>query len=84
MNYFLSNHAKEKIKIRKIPINLIEEVLNYPQQTIEQDDLTIFQSIIKIKDIEYLLRIFVNTDKIPDLIVIVYLTNNISKYWREQ
>ena len=82
MEYTLSTHAKEKIEKRKIPLELIDKVLFHPEQTIEQDEITIYQSIFEIDNKEYILRVFVNTYIIPNLIVTVYLTNKISKYWR--
>lgn len=82
MKYILSAHAKEKIEKRKIPLELIDDVLFNPEQIIEMDDITIYQSILIIDSKEYLLRVFVNREIIPNLIVTVYLTNKISKYWR--
>ena len=82
MNFVLSNHAIEKIEKRKIPLGLIDEVLNNPYQTYEGDGVTIFQSIIELDEKQYLLRIFVNCNKIPNEIITVYLTNKISKYLR--
>ena len=80
MKYIFSNHAKEKIEKRKIPYELIGKVLINPDYTYVEDEITIFQSIINIDAKQYLLRIFVNCDKLPNVIVTVYLTNKISKY----
>jgi hypothetical protein len=46
MNYSFSSHALGEIQKRNIPINLIKEVLQSPQQTLKQDEeITIYQSI---------------------------------------
>ncbi len=82
MNYVLSNHAAEKIKRRKIPIDFIDSVLNDPQQILENDGFLTYQSKIEKDNKEYLLRIFVNPYVNPNLIITVYLTNKISKYWK--
>jgi hypothetical protein len=84
MNYILSNHAKEKIEIRKIPFILIENVLDNPDDSYELDGITIFQSLIKIDEKQFLLRIFVDCYKNPNVIITVYLTNKITKYLRIQ
>ena len=83
MNFVLSAHAKEKIEKRKIPVELIDIVFRNPQQSFRQDDLTVLQSIVETKGKNYLLRLFVNTLKEPNVIVTVYLTNKISKYWKK-
>ncbi len=83
MNYVLSNHAKEKILKRSISIELIEEVLQSPNQVLLEDGIKIYQSIIFQNDSKYLLRVFVNDNKIPNTIITVYLTNKISKYYKE-
>ena len=80
MNFILTEHALIKIKKRKIPLSLIEDVYQNPLQVINQDNLSIFQSIVILNDKEYLLRIFVNTNIEPNKIVTVYLTNKITKY----
>ena len=83
MNFVLSAHAKEKIEKRKIPVELIDIVFRNPQQSFRQDDLTVLQSIVETKGKNYLLRLFVNTLKEPNIIITVYLTNKISKYWKK-
>ncbi len=51
-----------KIK-RKIPLLLVETVLENPQQTIQQDkEITLYQSQLHFStDKLYLLRVFINT-----------------------
>ncbi|MFH1049368.1 MAG: hypothetical protein V1779_00395 [bacterium] len=46
MDFIFSNHAIEKILKRKIPIELVEDVLHNPEQKYLQNGKTIFQSII--------------------------------------
>ncbi|HPO62340.1 MAG TPA: DUF4258 domain-containing protein [Candidatus Kapabacteria bacterium] len=83
MNYVLSNHAKEEILKRGISVELIEEVLQSPNQILVEDGIKIYQSIIFQNDSKYLLRVFVNDNKIPSTIITVYLTNKILKYYKE-
>jgi hypothetical protein len=81
MDYILSNHAIEKIRKRNISIDLIDKVFQNPQQIIKESEMSIFQSILIVDNKEYLLRLFVNIKKIPSVLVTVYITSNISKYW---
>ncbi|TAL70915.1 MAG: DUF4258 domain-containing protein [Bacteroidetes bacterium] len=80
MNYILTEHASKKIKKRKISLNLIEEVIQNPQQILYQDDLLIYQSIVVFNNKEYLLKIYVNQNVGPNKIVTVYMTSKIKKY----
>jgi hypothetical protein len=84
VNYQLSLHAQEQLEQREIPLVMVESVLASPQQLIPQSDGTkVYQSQLdwgtgKI----YLLRLVVRDDLEPWLVVTVYKTSKISKYWR--
>ena len=84
MNYQLSLHAREQLERREIPLSFLESVLKSPQQIIAQSDGTkAYQSQLdwgtgKI----YLLRIVVRDDVDPLMVVTVYKTSKIKKYWR--
>ena len=81
MKYVLSEHAKTKILKRKLDTELINQVILDPDQIIEDEDITVYQSIASIDQKNYLLRVFVNTNKQPNLIITAYLTSKIDKYW---
>ena len=84
MNYQLSLHAQEQLEQREIPLAMVESVIADPQQLIPQSDGTkVYQSQLdwgrgKI----YLLRLVIRDDLEPWLVVTVYKTSKISKYWR--
>jgi len=83
MNYRLSDHAIKQIGDRNIPIDWLEQVINLPEQVIKQSDKSkVYQSKLVRPNIKtYLLRVFVN-DKVDPLVVIsVYLTSKVNKYW---
>lgn len=80
-DFVLSIHAAEQIERRSIDIQLVYDVLNQPQQILEQENETIYQSIVSIEQRNYLLRIFVNEKVIPKLVITVYLTSKIDKYY---
>jgi hypothetical protein len=85
MNYRLSDHAIKQIGDRNIPIVLLEKVIDSPEQVIEQADRSkVFQSrLIQPNNKNYLLRVFINDRVEPVVIISVYLTSKISKYWKK-
>jgi hypothetical protein len=84
MKFKFLNHALEEIEKRKVPISLVEVVLENPQQTLQQgDEITIYQSQLDFgKGKLYLLRVFINTTVDPAVVVTIYRTSQIKKYWR--
>ncbi len=84
MKHKLSSHALLKMKIRQISIESIEEVLNKPQQVFSiSDERKIFQSKIDSEQGKmYLLRIIVEDVVDPPVVITVYRTGKIKKYWR--
>ena len=83
IGYRLSNHAIKQISDREIPIELLEQVLNTPDQVLLQDDRSrVFQSkFIGVNYKTYLLRVFVNDSVEPITVISVYLTSKVTKYW---
>ena len=69
---------------RRIPLNLVETILQNPQQIVDEyGNIKAYQSIIDLgtgKD--YLIRVIVNDTLDPAKIVTVYKTSKIKKYWR--
>lgn len=84
MNFKLSNHALGEMQRRKIPISFVEAVLENPQQILQQDEeIAIYQSQLDFGIGKlYLLRVFVNIMVNPAVVVTVYRTSQIQKYWR--
>lgn len=80
MNIEFSKHAIEKLRKRKIPQDLVLNVIENPDEIIDTDIPKVYQSLVEIDSKEFLLRVFVNTDKLPNLIVTAYLTSKIEKY----
>ncbi|MGB3517294.1 MAG: DUF4258 domain-containing protein [Elainellaceae cyanobacterium] len=84
MNFRFSNHALEEMEKRKVPISFVEAILENPQQTLQQDEeITIYQSQFDFGTGKlYLLRVFINITVDPAVVVTVYRTSQIKKYWR--
>ena len=83
MNFIFSNHALEQMTRREISREMVMQTLNQPQQFVEDmndGSIVIYQSLIKENEQSFLLRVFVNDDKQPNVIVTVYKTTKIAKY----
>jgi hypothetical protein len=86
MQYVLSKHCKDQMKLRGIHENQIFQILNEPEQSIKENDCTtIYQSVIKSENAKkYLFRIFVNTCIQPNIVITVYRTSKIVKYHEDK
>jgi hypothetical protein len=83
----ISGHAREQMEERGITEEMVFSIIENPQQTIAQGaDKLIYQSIWYFEDEakEFLVRVFVNIVKIPNLVITVYLTSKVEKYWRNE
>jgi len=85
MEYRISRHAKQEIEKRNIPVDIVDGILVSPDQIVEEyDNKKAYQSIIQMEDGKsYLVRVIVNNTIEPAVVVTVYRTSKISKYWRE-
>lgn len=62
----------------------MEQGLYAPEQKVsEVDDITCYQSRVEISGKTYLLRVMVNETMNPAVVVTVYRTSKITKYWRK-
>jgi hypothetical protein len=83
VNYDLSDHVREEIVRRRIPLTVVEVVLANPQQKVpEHGDVICYQSKIDINQKEYLVRVMVNETLTSAKVVTVYRTSKIRKYWK--
>ncbi|WP_018621912.1 DUF4258 domain-containing protein [Spirosoma luteum] len=83
MDCTLSNHAKEQGKARNISVEIIDQVINFPGQIIEEEELgqKIYQSIVAFPENRtYLVRVFVSTNEGRTIVKTVYKTSKIDKY----
>lgn len=84
VNFKLSRHALEELRRRQIPHPLLDSVLKDPQQVIpERDGQKAYQSQLDFGDGKvFLLRAIVDDTVTPAVVVTVYRTTKIAKYWR--
>lgn len=86
MDFRLSRHAREEMKRRGIPEKVVAGVLDAPDQIInDENEKRIFQSKVRFgKGKTFLVRVVVAFDVEPPLVVTVYRTSKIDKYWSEE
>ncbi len=84
MKFKISKHADEEIQRRQIARNLVDAVLENPQQIVDEyGNKKAYQSKIDFNGKIYLLRVIVDESVEPKKVVTVYRTSKIVKYWRE-
>jgi hypothetical protein len=84
MNFEFALHTEEQMLIRSISKTNVLEIVHNPDQIVadnNDDSIKVYQSIIKENSQMFLLRVFVNIYKNPKLIVTLYKTTKISKYY---
>ena len=86
MKFRVSRHAEEELARRQIPREWLESVAANPQQRIAQPGGTeILQSQMESKDGRmYLVRVVVAVEREPPVVVTVYRTSKLEKYWRPE
>ena len=84
MRYRLSSHAEEELDLRAIPRELLESVLEEPQQIVPvHGGRKAYQSQLGFGDGRlFLVRAIVDDSVDPAVVVTVYRTSRIGKYWR--
>ncbi|MCL2327466.1 MAG: DUF4258 domain-containing protein [Bacteroidetes bacterium] len=84
MNFVLSKHAQEQMQRRSLNYEIIEDVILDPEQIVADEnnvDIKVYQSIVKENDGVFLYRVFVNAKSLPNVIVTLYRTTKIDKYY---
>ena len=83
----ISNHAREQMRERGISEGMALGIISSPQQTIRQGaEKLIYQSVEYFEEEKrnFLVRVFVNIIKQPNLVITVYRTSKIEKYWQDE
>lgn len=85
LKFRLSRHAEEELARRNISRILLDEVLQWPEQIIaERNREKVYQSQVDFGAGKiYLVRVIVDDTVSPAIVVTVYRTSQIRKYWRE-
>jgi hypothetical protein len=84
LNFKFSKHALEELERRQIPRATIERVLESPQQKLPVlKNIICYQSKVNFGGKQYLLRVMVNEAAEQSVVVTVYRTSKIRKYWKQ-
>lgn len=86
MRLLISRHAEDEMVRRQIPREWLGSVLEKPEQRVPHPGgKEVLQSRFTSADGKmYLLRIVVAIEKEPPVVVTVYRTSKIEKYWRPE
>jgi len=77
----ISKHAFEQMGLRNISEADVRNTVFNPEHIIAQDGLKVYHRIIQVEGKSYLFRIFINDLVDPNIVVTVYRTSKISKYY---
>lgn len=83
--YRVTDHARDEMVRRQITGEAVAKVLAAPEQTeTVREGREVYQTRLQsdAPPKTYLLRVFVDIDRIPPEVVTVYRTSKIAKYWR--
>lgn len=85
MKFELSKHAENELSLRQIPRALLDSVLENPQQIVpEQRGRKGYQSQIDFGSGNiFLLRAIVDDRLEPAVVVTIYRTKRINRYWKQ-
>lgn len=82
-DFLITDHARMQMRRRNITETMVLEVLAAPDERFQiREGRELFQSVRKMEEKEYMIRIFVDVDRNPAEIVTVYRTTKIGKYRR--
>ncbi|TVR20809.1 MAG: DUF4258 domain-containing protein [Anaerolineaceae bacterium] len=82
--YRLTDHAREEAERRSIPLDVLDSVMNTPDQiVVAHSGRKVYQSRMEIDSKLYLIRVIVE-EADPLVVITVYRTSNIKKYWSDE
>jgi hypothetical protein len=83
MDFRLTDHARKELLRRQIPRSIVDMVLARPEQIVpETAGRKAYQSKVDIHGKMFLIRAIVDDSVSPAVVITVYRTSKISKYWR--
>ena len=83
MSFRISKHAREELARRDIGLEEVEAVLAAPEQIVEEHGgIVCYQSRVIHSGKPYLLRVMVNEAADPKVVVTIYKTSKLNKYWQ--
>jgi len=85
MNFRISGHAREEMEPRSIPLEMVESILTGPQQVVDGPlGKKVYQSKVEFPQGKtYLVRVVISEAADLPVVVTVYRTSKVEKYWRK-
>jgi hypothetical protein len=84
MEYRLTQHAELEMQRRQVPLEWVESMMNSPEQIVQGfGGRKVYQGRVSAHGKEYLLRLIVADWRAPPVIVTIYRTTKIEKYWEQ-
>lgn len=82
MNVAFTNHALEQMLLRGITREMvIDAIENAEKESMQDKEIRVYQKSVAFGvEGNFLLRVFVNTEKLPPQVVTVYRTSKLEKY----
>ena len=81
--FVLTEHARSGLRRRGLDEFVVVRVLTAPEQRFPfRDGRHVVQSRVTMAGKEYLVRVFVDVDRVPAEVVTAYRTSKLRKYWR--
>ena len=81
MAFIYSSHAIEQMELRGLNKPTIDDVLKSPDRILDETGgVKIYQKYIIESNKLYLYRVFVNSEKKPQLVITAYKTSKTSRY----
>jgi hypothetical protein len=83
MRFVLTKHLQVEMLRRRIPEALVLQIAETPEQAVKgHGNIMCHQSRIEMEGKTYLVRVMIKPTVDPALIITVYKTSKINKYWR--
>ena len=82
IKYYITDHAKDQMKLRGISCEEVVNCLKKPGQTVSAEKgRTVYQKIMPLNGKTHLLRIVVEEERNILNVITVYKTSKVDKYW---
>lgn len=84
-DWVLTTHALRPLERRSIALEIVKVVLEAPGQRVPvRPGREVLQRKVLLGEPprEYVVRVFVDLDRVPAQVVTVYRTSQVAKYWR--
>ena len=83
MDYVLAGHARDEMIRRQISPAWVDAVMASPEQIIDgYGNRKVYQSRIASGGRTYLIRLIVEADRQTPVVITMYRTSKLEKYWR--